>query len=255
MFLYFVPKVGADAFAIPDSIGYAFNSKTQGGKLHRRETNRGPNGAGPGWVIADVASIANADRVMLDDAKQRWRHIHDAKTPDKNLRPQVGVYNDAKLDPATLQRPTLIDGHGVELGDGSQWQAASARAFDVSGPVVEWFTPLPKALTFDEDSGRWDQTKVAKQYRRFFDLAFEYVAVHDAAIASDQRTFDFPEIDELAIGALTANYRIGQAELALFDDVYTVSVRDALVAAVLDFPTLLAWTQKKSESALNGSVS
>lgn len=251
MFLYFVPKSG-EQFAIPESIGYAFNSKTAGGKLHRRETSRGPNGAGPGFIIADAASMANADRIVLQDAAQRWVHVHDPKTPDKNLRPQVGVWNDDKLTPSTLQRPVLIEGHPVELGDGSQWQAAIARAYDVSGPTVEWFTPLPKTLAFDSEKGRWDQTQVAKQYRRFFDLALAYIAIHDAAIANDEPYFEFPEVDELAIGALTTNYRIGQAELGLFDDVYTVAVRDALLAAVLDFPTMSLWTQKKSESGLDG---
>jgi hypothetical protein len=245
MFLYYVPRIGAAKWAIPDHLAYV----TDGGiKLHRREVMGGPGGGGGGnvfacgeWDPADVSYLAD---------KQTWVAMPPAADPEAPAC-WVGRYNDAPLDSGKLARATMLENHVVALADGSRWHAAVARGFDAQG--VHFYTPLPKTLTYDPTSNRWRPAKVAKEYRRFMELAISYGDAHDAAVSTGTATFPFEHIDELAILSLTANYRIGPAELSLFEDVYTVSVRDALVGAALDFPTIKEWTEKKSDSAGDGS--
>jgi hypothetical protein len=242
MFLYYFPKTGGK-FAVPDSIAYC---KDRGASINRREVLQGPNGSGAGWVI----SIGDwpAESVGYYPDRQTWAELPGTPTEPPLY---VGRMNDATLDPGRLARPAMLDGHPVELGDGSVWMAAVARGFDTE--ASQFYTPLPKSLTYDPTSNRWRPKQVAKEYRRFLELAISYGDAHDTAVAEGKTQFDFAEIDELAILALQCNYRIGPAELSLFDDVYTVPARTALVEVALDFPTIRKWAQKKTESAGVGS--
>lgn len=242
MFLYYFQRQ-AGAFKTPPQLAYVVD---KGATLHRREVLQGPEGSGAGWVIA--VGEQSADAVGYYPERQTW-----AAMPSDPAGPKmfVGRANDAVLDPSKLARATMLEGHPVELGDGSRWVAAIARGFDAEASA--FYTPLPKSLVYDPTSNRWKPKTVAKEYRRFLELAIEYADALDAAIASEQKYFDFEAIDELAIAALQANYRIGPAELSLFDDVYTVPARDSLVSVALDFPTINRWMQKKTESAAVGS--
>jgi hypothetical protein len=249
MFLYYVPRIGAAKWAIPDQLAYVTDS---GIKTHRREVMSGPGGGGNGSVFA--CGEWDAANVSYHPEQQTWVPLPPpAPHADGTEAPQcwVGRYNDAPLDSGKLARATLLENHVVALADGSRWHAAVARGFDSES--VHFYTPLPKTLTYDPTSNRWRPAKVAKEYRRFMELAIAYGDAHDAAVGSGNGTFAFEAIDELAILALTANYRIGPAELSLFEDVYTVSVRDALVGAALDFPTIKEWMEKKSDSGVDGS--
>jgi hypothetical protein len=140
----------------------------------------------------------------------------------------------------------------VTLGDGSAWAAAIARGFETES--AQFYTPLPRELAYDPKTGRWVHGRVAAEYRRFLDLAFDYADAADAAHQSGQNHFTFEAVDELAVLALTINYRIGPSELALYPGAYTVGARDALIRAALDMPTLERWIQKKTETAAVGSV-
>jgi len=253
MFLYWIPRADGAKFAIPDFLDYV---KDRGAKLHRREVLSGPEGSGPGWVFAigewDVA------RVTFTPDAQTWMGIHAPGQPEAEgqpARPQhfVGRWNDTPLDPAPLQRPTLLESHTVALEDGTQWAAAVARGFDAE--AVHFYTPLPKTLTYDPTSNRWRPRQIGREHRRFLELAIAYGEAHDSAVAAETKAFDFPDVDELAVLALTANYRIGPSELALFEDVYSEKVRDALVSAAMDFPTIIRYSQKKTGEASGSSGS
>jgi hypothetical protein len=239
MFFYYFERRGADTFAIPACLQYTID---RGASFQNREVLSGPEGTGAGWLFR-VGSRNEPRELKYDNANQTWVRIH---APDGPVC-YVGRWNDEKLDPSKLARPTQLEHHPVALGDGTVWAAAVARGFDVE---AEWYyTPLPKTLAFDSATGQWKPTKVAREYRRFLELAQKYADAHDKAVEEQQSKFEFIEIDELAMGAITANYRVSHSELALFEDVYTVAVRDALVNCALDFPTIKRWVDKKKDLA------
>jgi hypothetical protein len=236
MFLYFTP---GRVNSIPPELQYAFDSKS----YSHCETVSGPLGTGQGMILAHPNTPA--ERVRLDPAKQTWRRI-----PNSELL--CGIWNDTKPTPSSLQRDVLIDGHPIELEDGSRWQCAIARGFDADRE--SYYSPIPRSLELDE-SGRWLPSRFAPQYRRFMQLATEYAAANDQAVDSGESKFNFDGIDELAILGLTCNYRLSAIELALMPDAYSIRVRRQLLDAILDFPTIEAWTKKKLEAASVGSDS
>jgi hypothetical protein len=238
MFIYYFERQGAEAFTIPRCLQYAID---RGASVQNREVLSGPDGHGAGWLFR-VDAKNETTELKFETTNQQWVRIH---APDGPVC-YVGRWNADKLEPGKLARPTQLEHHPVALGDGTVWAAAVARGFDVE---AEWYyTPLPKTLAFDATTGQWKPTKVAKEYRRFLELAQKYADAHDKAVGEQRTKFEFVEIDELAMGAITANYRVSHAELALFEDVYTVAVRDALVNCALDFPTIKRWVDKKKES-------
>jgi hypothetical protein len=247
MFIYYVPRIDGAAFRVPPHLAYTID---RGATVTRREVLSGPDGSGPGWLYS-LGTDPTRD-LKWDTQTQTWTAIYHA-VDGSAVEPRcyVGRWNDATLDPAKLQRPTLLEGHSVALGDGSVWVAAIARGFDVES--AGYYTPLPKTLAYDSATGKWRAVRVAKEYRAFLDLAVAYADAHDIAVTDNVATFSFEHIDELAVAALQANYRIGHAELALFEDVYNVTVRDALVHCALDFPTIRNWVAKKNDSDAVGA--
>lgn len=237
MYLYFVRN---RIQTIPPDLAYAFDSKS----FTHVETTSGPLGAGPGMIIAHTS--VPSERVRLDAAKQTWRKI-----PKTDMF--CGLWCDDKPTPAELQRTEMIDGHPIELEDGSKWQCAIARGFDVDR--MRYYSNLPRSLELDEETGRWLPNQFAPQYRRFMALAIAYAEANEAAAESDETTFSFPDIDELAILGLTCNYRISSIELSMIPDAYSIRVRRQLLDAILDFPTIAAWSKKKIAMDSVGSVS
>jgi hypothetical protein len=247
MFLYFVPRIDGAPFRVPPHLSYTVD---RGATVTRREILAGPDGSGAGWLFM-LGTDPTRD-LKIDPANQTWNPIFHA-VDGVSIEPRcyVGRWNDTALDPAAVQRPTLLDGHNVALGDGTVWVAAVARGFDAE--TAGYYTPLPKTLAYDPATGKWRAVRVAKEYRQFLDLAVAYADAHDSAVRDDVATFSFDRIDDLAIAALAANYRIGAAELSLWDDIYNVTVRDALVHCALDFPTIRNWVAKKNDGAADGA--
>ncbi|MFY7699179.1 MAG: hypothetical protein ACOVQH_02770, partial [Burkholderiaceae bacterium] len=102
--------------------------------------------------------------------------------------------------------------------------------------------------------GRWVSKHVIPRYRRFADLAQQYVEVLADALNRDEESFRFDETDELAILGLTTNYKISSIELSFMEDAYSIEVRKALLSAILDMPTLALWQKKTLDSASGGSA-
>lgn len=249
MFIYYTPRVDGKPFAVPSHLNYATD---RGASFQTREVLAGPEGTGPGYLFrfSSVSGVYDDRDFKWDATQQVWAPVFNFDGPQGCY---VGRWNQDTLDPAKLERPRLLDGHRVTLADGSVWLAAIARGFNVEDET--YYTPLPQTLQFDGKTGKWAPTKVAKEYRGFLSLAQAYADAHAQAVAADAKTFVFPEIDALAVAALTANYRVSHAELGLFDDVYTVTARDALVHCALDFPTIKRWVEKKTERAAVGQDS
>jgi hypothetical protein len=247
MFIYFTPRVDGTPFSVPAHLNYATD---RGASFQTREVLAGPEGSGPGWLcrFSSVAGVYDTRDLKLDPKAQSWARVWN---PDGQLGCWVGRWNDDKLNPSIVERPKLLDSHRVTLADGSVWNAAIARGFDVESE--RYYTPLPHTLAFDGSTGKWRPASVAREYRKFLDLAHAYADAHAAAVAEERTSFEFPEIDHLAIAALTANYRVSHAELGLFEDVYTVTARDALVHCALDYPTIKKWVEKKTERDAAGA--
>ncbi len=169
------------------------------------------------------------------------------------------MYRGDKLEPSLLQRAEMVDGQGDTLADGSSWQVAYASRFiDLGGGSIIAYSPLPRTLELNDD-GKWTPTKIATRFRRWPSWpTTTYQAAMDAATESDGKAevvrFEFPDIDELAIAGLQANYRIGAAELAFFD-CYDVPTRARIVSAIMDDEALRQWSQKKTDGDLVGSTS
>lgn len=246
MFFYYVPRVNGAAFELPQCLNYATD---RGVTYQTREVLAGPEGTGPGWLwrCATQRGVWKRD-LKIEPEQQTWAPFFN---PDGPQDCYVGRWNDETLDPVKLERPRLLDGHSVTLADGSVWTAAIARGFNVEDET--YFTPLPQTLAYDGKTGKWLPTKVAREYRYFLQLAHDYADAHAQAVAADAKTFAFAEIDNLAVAALTANYRVSHAELGLFEDIYNVTARDALVHCALDFPTIKRWVEKKTELAAGGA--
>jgi hypothetical protein len=232
MFLYFAPRLLS---SIPPELQYAFDGKS----FSHCQTMAGPGGSGSGTVMA--SPTVAADRVRYVPAEQTWKRI-----PGTDMF--CGKWNDTKPTPSELQRPELIQGHPVELDDGSRWQCAIARGFDSA--TGSTYSPLPRSLSYDEATGKWLSDRFEKRFERFVDLACAYVLASETADAENRFAFD--EVDELAIYGLTANYRLSAVELSFFDDAYSVRARKSLIQAILDFPTIAHWNQKKTDAASDG---
>jgi hypothetical protein len=250
MFLYWIPKT-FDRAQIKQDIGYAFEGAE--GEAIKKEVLAGPGGNGPGILVADRSWKSQMDRVKLDLENQYWRRV------PKSLA-WVGCDRGATLSPSDLQRSELVEGIGVELADGSVMQCAHARKFVEVEQQIVAYCDLPRTLEMDDD-GKWKPTKIAKRFEKLSNLANEYsLAVTQAAIENGSVgpngtvRFSFEQIDEFAISGLSANYRIGPAELALCN-AYDVETRRRLVAAIMDEATYQLWSQKKTESDHVGSDS
>lgn len=246
MFIYYWPNP-FDLDAVKSVLEYAFD---RGTSACRREVSHGPSDQGPGTLLCDEG--ADKNRLRIDLENQYWRRI-------PNSPAWVGMYRCDKLSPSALQRRDLVDGLPVELADGTRWQVAFARRFaEIDGGDITAYCPLPRTLELD-DAGKWRPTKVAPRFRRLAELAERFWrASVDASLNADDGSetvrFNFDAIDDLAIGGIQANYRIGSAELAFFD-AYDFEVRQRLVAAIMDDATLRAWSQKKTGAATDGLTS
>jgi hypothetical protein len=236
MFLYFVP---GNSCAVPKCLEYAFEGKT----ISRQQTMSGPMGSASGFLLANSD---DPTRAKLDLPNQTWKRI-----PGIEIEAYCGVWNDQKITPSSLQRSVILDSHTVELDDGSAWQCAIARGFD--SDRLSYFSNVPRVLELSS-SGKWVLGAFSPQYRRFMQLALAYANANELAVDNGESTFAFDDVDELAVLGLTCNYKVSSIELSFLEDAYSVSVRNKLLEAILDFPTLHLWAKKKREADSVGST-
>lgn len=218
-------------------------ARVQHGPSDQHDEQPGP----PGLVVCHAGGSGLPPRYKPE--LQTWRRLPG----DKGA--WVGIYNDEPPTPRELARDNQLNGYLVTLADGGTWHVPCAR---------RWFEPedgepfvgcvLPQLLDFDADAGGWGGGGVKPRYRRLWQLVEAYTeAVGEAldAHGDDPRTevrFAFDQLDELAVGALRVNYRVGPVELALLG-AYDEESRRAIIDHVLDGP---AWRElvKKKLSAI-----
>jgi len=245
-FLYFLPKVQAgspDAVRALDAIdrpGYTF-----------RGVNAGPGGD-PGQVVGYFHG--HEARVRYAPGEQQWRKI-------PGVDAWVGFYTADPPGPDDLVRPDPLPGVPVTLGDGRDWIVPVLLAWrgDEDGAGFQW--QLPRRTDLD-DEGRWVPGDVVPRYRELFAQGqrwFDYITQRFTAKADEsddvddpdatvEITLDTQEYFDTALAVLSANYRLGRAEVALlglFDD----DVPGRVLNTAVDFPTFQAWLQKKTPPA------
>lgn len=240
-FLYFLPeRKAADcqpAELARLGLGYAFPGKPQ-----VRECTTGPNGR-RGVVLAMGSTLG-----YFKD-RQEWRRIPPRCLPaDAAQEVWVGYCRDERPTPAELARPQQLAGHAVTLADGGRWLAPTAICVDEHQEQLRLRNRLPAASRLSEE-GEWIASGNAPQYQRLWEIAEAFFAAwSQAGVDNHTLKFDFHGLHEAAIEALAVNYVVGPTEcdlLSLLDQRCAVEVLKALI----DVPTLLAWTQKKTAQA------
>ncbi len=244
-FLYYIPGqtrgIVLDAVRLR-GLGYAFDGS---GMSPCQVHGGGPDG-GQGVVVADPAKV---EKVGCYLAEQTWAR-------DSVLDVWVGVYNDAKLGPADLERSESLGGHWVTLCDGQKWHIPVARGIREEDGDIVYYHAVPRVSTRNDD-GKWMPGDVVARYRGLWDLACRWYDLRMGALEaadgeSDTIEFEFDGLHESAIQVLAENYTIGATEadiLGLLSEQHAVAILDALV----DIPTQMMLLKKKLDQLAGSS--
>lgn len=220
-------------------LGYAFDDR-----MTPSEVRHGPDD-GVGVVLADPRHIDAAQIGYFPD-RQQWRRIPGPAGA------YVGLRTDARPTPEDLARTQQQPGHLVKLRDGQAWEIPVARALVEDGARCA----LPAGTSID-DEGNWIRGHLAAAEAALWDVACRF---WDSSVApwleeatpgesqSDSHTFDFAGENDAALTALTYNYRVGKAEVALLD-LFDDRAIGQVLQALVDWPTLLDILKKKVISA------
>lgn len=234
--LYYIPggERSIDAAALCDrGLGYVFGGP-EAGRSTVAGVQAGPFDMGPGVVLAD--SKHTSAGVGFHPERQTWRKIPGLAKPGA----AVGMYTDARPTPSELVRDDgLSQSHPVRLRDGQ-----------------EYFIPiaikLPRATDIGDD-GEWRIGEVINTHNTLWTLAQEWF---DRIMGSLRRAtdgdddgrevaqFKFAELCDGALLALSANYRLGKAEVALLG-LFDNNVAKEVLMALIDWPGLVAMADEK----------
>ncbi|TWU66448.1 hypothetical protein [Crateriforma conspicua] len=243
MFLYFVPTTGArvDRTML---CRWGLDRLIDRPMVGRVADGKGPGGQG-GIVVAD------------EDAEVECKYIPDRQTwvrrkavgDQEDQGVWIGYAGDRPPHPLQLARPRPLPGREVQLSDGSRILIPHARRWVEHEERLLWAVALPQSLSRDE-SGQWVPGDVVREYRRLWDMVGGYLdareeAIRRADVAEGESVyFQYPRIDEMAIAAVSANYRVGPDEMEICG-LYDQPTRSAIVDVLLDEATREAWVKKK----------
>jgi hypothetical protein len=239
-FLYYLPKHSrritlAEISAL--GLGYAFDRQITPAEV----LAHGPDG-GAGVIVADPQRV-EPGRIGMHADQQIWR-----KMAGRGDAAWVGMYADQRPTPADLARPSPLAGHAVTLGDGHEWLAPIARFLDGEPAVPRWS---------DLDAhGEWRPGVVIDRYAELWRVAEAWwdtlaraEVVDETAASAPRLRFDFSGLHAGAVACLAANYALGATEAAMLRLLSDQVAREILNAAV-DWPTFVAWVQKKTKAAI-----
>jgi hypothetical protein len=227
-FMYFVASTSRTT---PTCLAYAFDGK--------QPTVRDIIGAGPG---GNPGKLFGAGRWLHDGTGLGYfpdRQTWIGPTPDGVW---IGYANDAPPKPEELARETQLRGHQVRLADGQQWEIPVARAFDEG----RWTSKLPQKLIYDITTGQWTYAGVEARYTRLWEVAnrwWDAFVVKSEAVEAQMSNHD---AIECAVDAIGFNYCIGRVEASMLG-LLTDSIIAEVLNAVVDIPTLEAWSKKNAQ--------
>jgi len=184
-----------------------------------REVRRGPGGQD-----GIVFSTGQGKTGYYPD-EQTWREIDGV---------WVGLSKD-KLNPKTLLRHEVVDGHPVTLENGQEWLIPVARSFPVG-------TQLPETLFLGADG-----TLVQEIIPRF--AAFAQRAENVFEFFFENKTLLKVDAWNIAIEALAINYYIGAREVSALRLLTTANIKEIL-GAIVDMPAI----KKKAAERDGGSM-
>jgi hypothetical protein len=155
---------------------------------------------------------------------------------------QVGFLNKPK--PQDLEKPKMVSGWGIKLGDGEEWQVPVVR-LPVPGEPQDL---LPQTFTLDPLTD-----KVSSKRQGVYDQAWEDVEtlwkLFQNAIdeKTNKVTLEFEEWFRICVRLLALNYRVGIAEANLLGLMTTevFSLTDGIPACAIGVVSAL---KKKTDS-------
>lgn len=238
-FLYFIPsdaKTLSPAEIHRAGLGYAIDRKAF------QHVITGPHGE-PGFIVADESSV-DRSAIKYRPTEQTWRAV----TRPEGLDVCLGWYHDEPPTPTDMVRRQPLPGVSVLLADGHAYQVPIARRFAEFEGRLLGVCGLPQSLARDS-AGVWVPSGPIARYARLWDLLQGYLAAREEALAKADADgviyFDFPPINELAIGILGINYRIGPDELEALG-LWTQEARTQILRIALDEQTREDWIKKKA---------
>jgi len=214
-FLYFVP--GKTAGGQVDLAELGLDGVFPPGKAPAGACMEGPGGD-RGWLMA-IAPKQFEDFRYSPNAQEWHRAMGGAFW--------VGWDKQDKPKPANLQRERLLDGHPIILADGNSWQIPVARLAGMTTGYV-----LPKVMGLDEDGNPAETVE-----SRYQMLAEAADIVYSAQHGDGGTVLPYEEVERIAVGALSANYRIGRWGIRALGILTTENMKDILLW-LIDWPTL-----------------
>lgn len=241
-FLYFIES-DRPAFdsAELDRLGlrYAIESSPRAQPLRAGSS---PSGAA-GFIVADSAAV---DSCKYQPDKQTWQ----PRQPADGV--WIGYPKDNPPPLVALARDKQLPGREIPLCDGTRIHVPIARRWAEHNDKLLWSIVLPQTLRRD-DEGQWVPKDVSARYRQLWQLLCGYIDAAEAAMQNADAApgasifFSYEPINELAIAAITANYRAAADEVEICG-VYDVETRDAIIRVLKDDATREAWVKKKLQA-------
>ena len=221
-------------------LGYAFEARPVSVPVVR-----GPL-EGSGGVILCDPKAPHAERLGYYCDEQTWRKVPGAKSHTEHGHVCVGMWNDARPNVETLARQSLLPGTQLELADGRTWLAPRAIQWADSEPPYPIQT-LPRSLGVSDD-GEWVQGEILPRFARLWEIAEAWHALLAARVDPEGGVAVEIEVNDLydwAAECLTANYRIGKAEIDMLG-LFTHAHAQRILSCLLDESGLAAILQKKT---------
>ena len=188
-FLYHIPKLRGAARAAD----LAANGLAD--RLPAEPLSQNPNAPGPDGAVGLLLQYGGGvPRYKPDD--QEW--IEHAGV-------WVGMAKAQPPGPADLARDVQLDGERVQLGDGQEWLVPVVLKFP--GTVT-----LPRKLSLVD--GEWQTGDVIDRHKVLWDAAWRVFQAYVNAPQHDSRIIIEDPMD-VAVGLLSANYRVSDAEASL----------------------------------------
>jgi len=217
-FIYAISNAGMVTAKKLEEVGLA--NIFEGVNYSQRQTAQGPGGGDCTLIcIGD-----DAKRLYFKPEEQSWQQSLNGKY-------RVGFYEKDRPTPEILARENQINGHEVELGDGSKWLVPIAR-------IITGGSALPQSLVLGKNGEV--TTEALPQYAQFSAKAEK--VWEDFLIEIKQREGEskltIAERMTLAIEALAWNYHIGTEEINLLKLITTQNLHEIL-EVIIDVPTLI----------------
>jgi len=233
-FLYFIPTAPAADGAKLAELGL---DKLLGPHTAQGHIDIGPDGGAGGTLV--WAAGPSAPPARYDAESQRW-YPH---TPPGAAACDywLGFVTDARPGAEDLARDRQIPGRQIVLGDGSAWEAPTARLADLDMAPT---TALPCRYSLD-DAGR-TLTAVVADHETLWAMASETWLTLVGAVAADsgladgemESTMTNERARQIAAAALGANYRLGPLEADALELLTTDNVQEILQTLV-DFQAFI----------------